>query len=298
MASQYQNQNNQNVRSDNKHHRDYLTYSSTQRNVDTQRQDAQYQQQPPQLEHTDPGGQQNYAGQTAPSPAAGVPDTQGNWQNQPNQPQGHPQQANDVVDQNTNGGAPQYDQQGAGGPHNASRGTAEAAVPVGAAAAAGTAVHHHNANAHQWDRDERNVLGGNRQGPGDNATGIDPRGNIAGPTAVGAGGVAGTTAGPGGPTDGYAAGTNNAGRGVPPTNVPGTGPTPTTTANPTVKQGGGTGKIIGGKLQQAGGLLLSSETIRARGLEREAEGVAVKNPTEALRIEQDAQSLRASHRGI
>lgn len=55
---------------------------------------------------------------------------------------------------------------------------------------------------------------------------------------------------------------------------------------------GGTGKIIGGRLQQAAGMLLSSDTLKAKGLEREAAGVAKRDVNEAQRLEKEAMARR------
>ena len=47
-----------------------------------------------------------------------------------------------------------------------------------------------------------------------------------------------------------------------------------------------------GKLQQAGGMLLRDDTMKAKGLEREARGVAKADQNEANRLEGQAQARR------
>lgn len=75
-----------------------------------------------------------------------------------------------------------------------------------------------------------------------------------------------------------------------------TGPT-TGTGHPgqtTAGTGSGTGtnSIITGKLQQAAGMLLSNDTMRAKGLEKEAKGEALRNVSHAQELVQEADSLR------
>lgn len=78
----------------------------------------------------------------------------------------------------------------------------------------------------------------------------------------------------------------------------GTGAGPTTgTGHPgqtTAGTGSGTGtsSIITGKLQQAAGMLLSNDTMRAKGLEKEAKGEALRNVSHAQELVQEADSLR------
>jgi len=54
----------------------------------------------------------------------------------------------------------------------------------------------------------------------------------------------------------------------------------------------GTSDKIMGKLQQAAGLLVSSDRMMAKGLERESRGVAADNITEAQRLEAEAAARR------
>lgn len=55
---------------------------------------------------------------------------------------------------------------------------------------------------------------------------------------------------------------------------------------------GGTGSVIGGKLQQAAGVLLGSENLKAKGLERESRALGDANVDEAQRLEQEAMAKR------
>lgn len=56
--------------------------------------------------------------------------------------------------------------------------------------------------------------------------------------------------------------------------------------------GSGTSNIIIGKLEQAAGMLLSDEKMRAKGLEKEAKGEAQRDVSHAEQLEQQATTLR------
>lgn len=120
-------------------------------------------------------------------------------------------------------------------------------------------------------------------GTGGYDAGVNSRG--AGTGATFASGVGGQA--PGVHPTGFGAGT-----GAGPTT--GTGHPGQTTTGSTTGTGSGTGtsSIITGKLQQAAGMLLSNDTMRAKGLEKEAKGEALRNVTHAQELVQEADSLR------
>lgn len=89
----------------------------------------------------------------------------------------------------------------------------------------------------------------------------------------GACGWTGTNAGPG---TGYAVG-------------PGMGPQQPSAGAST---GSGTAKVIGGKLQHAAGMLLSSDSMKALGLERENQGIAEREENNTRNSEREAMARR------
>ncbi|KAL5522669.1 hypothetical protein ACEPAG_8687 [Sanghuangporus baumii] len=221
---------------------------------------------------------------------------------------------------------------GTGGQHHAGGNAPVRAAEAGAAYEGGKLAHggHHN-GGHGGQQQHQNQHGfgtGSNQGAGFDNTGAAPNvGQTAGqtqqhPTGVGAGtaATAGGLAGATHPGTGHGTGHGMGAYDQQPgatatTGVPGahTGATGQTTTAPgtgrgtTAGAGGGIAgpsiaqgqaNVIFGKLQQAGGMLLHDDNLRAKGLEREAKGVAKEDTNEATRLEAKAQARREKADGV
>ncbi|KAL5523089.1 hypothetical protein ACEPAF_1356 [Sanghuangporus sanghuang] len=213
----------------------------------------------------------------------------------------------------------------AAGQHHAGGNAPVRAAEAGAAYEGGKLAHGgHHTGAHGTQQQQQNQHGfgtGPNQGSGPDSIGATPNlGQTAGrmqqhPTGVGAGtaATAGGLAGAAHPGAGHGighgtgaydqqpGGTATTGAAGPTSTAPGTGPGTTTGA-----RGGITGpsvalgqaNVVLGKLQQAGGMLLHDDTMRSKGLEREAKGVAKEDRKEATRLEGKAQARREKADGV
>ncbi|EJC99337.1 uncharacterized protein FOMMEDRAFT_170627 [Fomitiporia mediterranea MF3/22] len=210
---------------------------------------------------------------------------------------------------------------GVTGGHHHPGGPARAAE-AGAAYEGGKIAHETHGTGHHGDH-----FTGRHDGQGANAANANAPGYGAGPTTgmtrvggaaqhpsgqAGLGGGPGATTGTvGAPGTGYGvgqggapgsgaytgqgtAGTTGTGTGVPGTHAG----APTGTAPAPARGGTGQAQVILGKLQQAGGAILSDDAMKAKGLEREAKGVAKVDQQEAGRLEGKAAARREKASGI
>ncbi|KAL5499052.1 hypothetical protein ACEPAH_1570 [Sanghuangporus vaninii] len=222
---------------------------------------------------------------------------------------------------------------GTAGQHHAGGNAPVRAAEAGVAYEGGKLVHGgHHTGAHgtqQQQRQNQHGFGTDpNQGVGFDSTGAAPNvGQTTGqtqqhPTGVGvgtaatAGGLAGAAHPGTGNGVGHGTGAYNqqpgattttgapgahTGAAAPATTAPGTGPGTTTGARsgingPSVAMG--QANVVLGKLQQAGGMLLHDETMKAKGLERESKGVAKADHNEATRLEGMAQARREKADGV
>ncbi|KAL5480989.1 hypothetical protein ACEPAI_9930 [Sanghuangporus weigelae] len=223
---------------------------------------------------------------------------------------------------------------GAGDQHHSGGNAPVRAAEAGAAYEGGKLAHggHHTGahGAQQWHQNQHGFGTGPNanQGAGFDSTGAAPnvgqtagqtqqhRTGVGAGTAATAGGLAGATHPGTGHGIGHGTSAYDQQHGATATTgAPGahTGATGQTTTAPgtgrgtTAGAGGGIAgpsiaqgqvNVILGKLQQAGGMLLHDDAMRAKGLEREAKGVAKEDHNEATRLEGQAQARREKADGV